>query len=122
MLRAEDGRKEKTMTEYAAMKAKEFGLAATTTPETLEGRFFCEDGKMVTFGELTIIAGYCYSRRNGENSYFWAAYRNEGGIEDNTNLEAVSSKFYEDDGHALAAAFNWAARWARKKEAEGWMW
>ncbi len=99
------------MTEYTAQKAKERRIPATSTPENLEGRFSCGDGKTVTFGNLTIIAGYFYNGR-GADSYYWAAYRNEGGIEDATNLEAVSNGFFTDDGHALADAFNWAAQWA----------
>ena len=99
------------MTNYTAQKAKTYRLEATSTPENLEGRFSCGDGKTIAFGNLTIIAGYFYIGPKA-NSYFWAAYRNEGGIEDSTNLEAVSNDLYEDDGHALQAAFNWAAQWA----------
>ena len=99
------------MTEYTAKKAKELRLATTSTPENLEGRFSCGDGKTITFGDLTIITGYLY-RGVRENSYFWAAYRNDGGVEDATNLEAVSEEFFEDDGHALQAAFAWAAQQA----------
>ena len=99
------------MTEYTIKKAKELRIPATSTPEKLECDRFRYQSKVTSFGMLTIVASYIY-RGNGENGYFWAAYKNEGSIEDATNLEAVSSDFYEDDGHALAAAFGWAARWA----------
>ena len=97
-----------TMTKNTAMKAQELRLAATTTPEDLDGRFSYGSGKMVTFGKLSIVAGYFF--RGNEDSFYWAVYRNEGGIEDATNLEAVSEGFFEDDGHALADAFGWVAQ------------
>ena len=103
------------MTEYTLKKAKERRIPETTTPENLEGRFSNMDGKTVTFGKTTIIAGYFYNGK-GENSYFWAAYlftdENKTTCEDEVRLQAVSSDFYEDDGHAIAAAFEWAAQWA----------
>ena len=99
------------MTEWTRKKAGFARLPETSTPENLEGRFSGMDGKTITFGNLTLIAGYIYKGK-GENGYYWAVYRNEGGIDDATNLEAVSDDFYEDDGHALQAAFGWAAQWA----------
>ena len=101
----------KAMTEYTRTKARQFRIPETSTPEDLECRFSAGDGKTIRFGNLTIIAGYFYQGR-GENSHYWAAYRNGGGIEDPTELEAVSNGLYEDDGHALQDAFNWAAQWA----------
>ena len=99
------------MTEYTMKKAKELRIPATSTPERLECDRFRYQSALVTFGNLTIVSSYLY-RGNKENSYFWAAYKNEGSVEDETNLEAVSSDFYEDDGHALKAAFEWASQWA----------
>lgn len=98
------------MTEYTAKKAQELRIPTTSTPEKLEAGRFIYD-KVVKFGNLTIASIYC-DRGNGRRGYFWAAYKNEGGIEDNTNLEAVGNDYYEDEGHALMAAFEWAAQWA----------
>ena len=99
------------MTEYTAKKAQELRIPTTSTPEELESKRFAFDSKVVKFGNLTIAASYIH-RGNGKNGYFWAAYKNEGGLEDNTNLDAVSNDYYEDEGHALKAAFEWAAQWA----------
>ena len=103
------------MTEYTIKKANELRIRKTATPEELEGRFSGMDGKTVAFGKTTIIAGYRYNGQ-GENSYFWAAYHftdeSRTSCEDEVRLEAVSNGFYEDDGHALAAAFEWATQWA----------
>ncbi len=91
------------MTEYTRSKARQLRLPATSTPEDLTYN------TNVTYGTYTLIVGYLY--RPGDNGYFWAAYRNTGGIEDETNLEAVSDGFYEDDGHAIKAALEWVAQW-----------
>ncbi len=99
------------MTEYTAQKAKELRLPAKSTPEELESGRFLFQSTVVKFGGLTIAASY-FHRGTGKNGYFWAAYRNEGSIEDPANLEAVSSDFFEDEGHALQKAFEWAEQWA----------
>ena len=104
----------RNMTEYTAKKARELRLAATATPEELEGRFSGMDGKTITFGDYTIIAGYHYNGK-GEDSYFWAAYlftdKNKKTCEDEASLQAVGNGFHKDDGHAIADAFNWASQW-----------
>ena len=99
------------MTEFTAKKAQELRIPTTSTPEKLECTRFAFDSKVVRFGTLTIAASY-YHRGSGKNGYFWAAYKNEGGIENDTNLEAVGNDYYEDEGHALKAAFEWATEWA----------
>lgn len=93
------------MTKYTAKKANELRIPVTSTPENLEGWY----GKTITFGSYTIIAGY-YFNGIGQNSFYWAAFKNKGGIEDEANLKAVGKDFYEDDGHALAGALNWIAQ------------
>ena len=105
------GKEEKTMTEYTAKKAQELRIPATSTPEKLRSERFTFQSAVVNFGNLTIVASYMH-RGNGKNGYFWAAYKIEGGVEDETKLDAVSNDFYEDEGHALKAAFEWAAQWA----------
>jgi hypothetical protein len=103
------------MTEYTRKKARELRIPEATTPERMECDRFAFQSKVVTFGKLTIAASYTY-RGNGKDGYFWAAYRftneTETTCEDEIRLEAVSCDFYGDDGHALAAAFEWAAQWA----------
>ena len=93
------------MTEYTRKKAQIQGIPETSTPETLEADRFCY-GKVIKYGNFTIATAWSYNGK-GQNEYYWAAYRNEGGIEDPAHLEAISSDRYEDDGHALQAAFNW---------------
>ena len=104
------------MTIYTAQKAKELRLAATATPEELECRFSGMDGKTISFGDYTIIAGYHYNGK-GEDSYFWAAYlftdRDKTTSEDEVRLQAVGNGFFKDDGHAIADAFNWISQWAK---------
>ena len=101
------------MTEYTIKKAKELRIPTTSTPEMLACERFAFQSTQATFGNLTIVASYTYrASTRGKEGYFWAAYKNEGGIDAPTNLEAVSNEFYEDDGHALAAAFGWAAQGA----------
>ena len=102
------------MTEYAKNRAHELRLETTTTPEDLEGRFSGMDGKTITFGKTTLIAGYRYNGKN-KDSYFWAAYlfsdENKTTCEDEVQLQAVGDRFYEDDGHAFAAGLEWARQW-----------
>ena len=103
------------MTEYTRKKARELRIPETSTPERLECDRFSFGSKVVKFGNFTIAASYIH-RGSGLDGYFWAAYlytnRNRTTCEDEVRLQAVSSDFYGDDGHALAAAFEWAAQWA----------
>ena len=86
--------------------AATYRLQATTTPENLEMRFSDMDGKTLTFGNFTLVAGYYFSGMNA-NSYFSAIYTfttDDHTCEGEVKLVKVSEDRFEDDGHAIAWA------------------
>ena len=103
------------MTEYTRKKATQLRIPTVSTPEELGRDRFAFQSKMVTFGDYTLVASYIH-KGNGKAGYFCAAYlflrEKETSSDDEIRLQAVSSDFYEDDGHALKAAFEWASQWA----------
>lgn len=83
-----------------------YGLPNPSTPEDLEMRFSGMDGKVLTFGDKVLMAGYYY---NGPEkpSYYAATYEfldEDMSCEGCIGLRAVSEVEFEDDGHAIAWA------------------
>lgn len=87
---------------------KTYRLPNPTTQEDLEMRFSGMDGKVLSFGDKILVAGY-YWNGPGTPSYFAAAYEyldDEQTCESAIGLRAVSEVEFEDDGHAIAWAMN----------------
>ena len=89
---------------------KKYRLPNLTTPEDLEMRFSGMDGKVLTFGERILLAGYYYNGM-GKPCYYGAVYERldddmtcEGAI----GLRSVSEVEHADDGRAIA--------WAMKQD------
>ena len=83
-----------------------YRLPNPTSPEDLEMRFSGMDGKVLSFGDRILLAGYSWNGP-GQPSYFGAVY--ERLDDDNTcegaiGLRKVSDLIHEDDGHAIAWA------------------
>ena len=87
---------------------RKYRLQSPSTPEDLEMRFSGMDGKILTFGDRVLVAGYFYNGP-GEPSYFAATYEHlddDLSCEGTVGLRAVSEVEFEDDGHAIAWAMN----------------
>ena len=85
---------------------KEYRLLNPTTPEDLEMRFSGMDGKLLTFGDRVLIAGYFWNGP-GEPCYYGAVYEfldDDHTCEGAIGLRTVSEVEFEDDGHAIAWA------------------
>ena len=86
---------------------KTYRLPNPATPEDLEMRYSCQDGKVLSFGGTVLVAGY-YWNGPGQPSYFAAVYEyledDEHDCESLIGLRAVSEVEFEDDGHAIAWA------------------
>ena len=83
-----------------------FRLPNPSTPEDLECRFSGMDGKVLTYGDKVLLAGYYYNGK-GRPSYFGAVYEHlddDLSCEGTVGLRAVSDCAFEDDGHAIAWA------------------
>ena len=94
------------LTIVEAMKA--YRLPNPTTQEDLEMRFSGMDGKVLTFGDRILVAGYFWNGP-GKPCYYGAVY--ERLDDDNTcegaiGLRAASRVDFADDGNAIA----WAIR------------
>lgn len=85
-------------------KIREYRLANPSTPEDLEMRFSGMDGKVLTFGDRILVAGY---RWNGpaKPTYFAAVYEyledGDHDCESTIGITALSEVEFEDDGHAM---------------------
>ena len=73
---------------------KTYRLPNPTTPEDLE----CRWGKLLTFGDRVVIAGYFFNGAAYE--FLGDDHTCEGAI----GLRAASGVEFEDDGHAIAWA------------------
>ena len=85
---------------------RKFRLANPTTSEDLEMRFSGMDGKVLTFEDRVLVAGYYYNGK-GQPSYFGAVYEHlddDLSCEGALGLRAVSDVEHTDDGHAAAWA------------------
>lgn len=95
------------MTINEAMKT--YRLPNPTTPEDLEMRYSGMDGKVLSFGDKILLAGYYYNGQYGqyEPVYFGAVYEfltNDTTCEGAIGIRAVSEVEFVDDGHAIAWA------------------
>ena len=82
---------------------KKFRLQTTTTPEDLEMRFSGMEGKILTYSERVLVAGY-YWNGSGNPSYFGAVYKflgNDHSCEGEIGLRVVSDVEHIDEGHAI---------------------
>ena len=87
-----------------AMEA--YRLPNPTTPEDLEMRLSGMDGKVLTYGDKILVAGY-YWNGPGKACYFGACYEFLGDdhtCEGMVGLRAASRAEHIDDGHAIAWA------------------
>ena len=85
---------------------KNYRLSNPSTLEDLEMQFSDMDGKVLSFGEKVLVAGYYYNGLN-EPCYFGAVYEHlddDMGCEGTLGLAEVSEVEFEDDGHAIAWA------------------
>ena len=92
------------MTINEAMRT--FRLPNPSTPEDLECRFSGMDGKVLTYGDKVLLAGYYYSGNNNP-CYYSAVYEHlddDLSCEGTIGLRAASEVEFEDDGHAMAWA------------------
>ena len=83
-----------------------YKLPNPATPEDLEMRFSGMDGKVLTFGDKVLVAGY-YWNGTGKPSYYGACYEFLGSdhtCEGTVGFRAASPVEHKDDGHAIAWA------------------
>ena len=83
-----------------------YRLPNPTSPEDLEMRFSGMDGKVLSFGDRILLAGYSWNGP-GQPSYFGAVYErldDDLSCEGTIGLREVSEVEFEDDGHAIAWA------------------
>ena len=81
-----------------------YRLQSPSTPEELERRFSGMDGKMLTFEDKVVIAGY-YWNGPGKPCYYGAVYEwlgEDHSCEGAIGLRAVSDVVFEHDGDAVA--------------------
>lgn len=86
------------MTEKMKDLIWEYKIPLSSTPERLEESW----GKLITFGNRIILAGYSY--RFEEDCYFAAIYEfvtEDHTVEGGVKLINVSDKRFMDDGHAI---------------------
>lgn len=85
---------------------KNYRLSNPSTLEDLEMQFSDMDGKVLSFGDKVLVAGYFWNGP-GQPCYFGAVYEHlddDMSCEGTLGLAEVSEVEFEDDGHAIAWA------------------
>lgn len=85
---------------------QKYWLANPSTLEDLETRFPDRYGKVLSFGDKVLVAGYFWNGP-GQPCYYGAVYEHlddDMSCEGTLGLAEVSEVEFEDDGHAIAWA------------------